>query len=112
MSLFQPLNLKWLYFFRFCSCAQNALSGKNKIKKKSWWRRATKSRLVFFTSLLTEKILLFFVHPESPLSSYITYFKSFGHSCRNERNTATLSFKAEKGTFSGAGRKLFFPLKK
>jgi hypothetical protein len=26
MSLFQPLNFKWLYFFRFYSCAQNFLN--------------------------------------------------------------------------------------
>jgi hypothetical protein len=37
----------------------------------------------------------------------LKYLKKFGHSCKNERNTATLSLEVEKVTFIGAGRKLF-----
>jgi hypothetical protein len=42
----------------------------------------------------------------------LKYLKKFGHSCKNERNTATLSLEVEKVTFIGAGRKLFFSMKK
>jgi hypothetical protein len=53
------------------------------------------------------------MHPESSSSYDIKiYKKKFGHSCKNERNTATLSLEVEKVTFIGAGRKLFFSVKK
>jgi hypothetical protein len=42
----------------------------------------------------------------------LKYLKKFGHSCKNERNTATSILEAEKVTFIGAGKKLFFSVKK
>jgi hypothetical protein len=42
----------------------------------------------------------------------LKYFKKFGHSCKNERNTATLSLEVEKVSFIGASKKLFFSVKK
>jgi hypothetical protein len=42
----------------------------------------------------------------------IKYLKKFGHSCKNERNTATLSLEVEKVSFIGAGKKIIFSVKK
>jgi hypothetical protein len=70
----------------------------------------------YFTFLLpqppkSKKKSIFLCTQKARQVMILKYIKKFGHSCKNERNTATLSLEVEKVTFIGAGRKLFFSVK-
>jgi hypothetical protein len=59
-----------------------------------------------------KKNQIFLCTQQARLVMILKYLKKFGHPWKNERNTATLSLEVEKVTFIGAGRKLFFSVKK
>jgi hypothetical protein len=87
-----------------------------------------KKKKLAITTLLTNGFYIFtFLLPRPPKSEkksiflctqqahqvvILKYFKKFGHSCKNERNTATLSLEVKKVSYIGAGKKLFFSVKK
>ena len=70
------------------------------------------SHFCYYGHQRVKKNQIFLCTQQARLVMILKYLKKFGHPWKNERNTATLSLEVEKVTFIGAGRKLFFSMKK
>jgi hypothetical protein len=98
----------------FPASLENALKGKQKIKKKCSSSNTSKkwvfhiSHFCYHNHQKVKKNQKILCTQKARQVVILKYLKKLSHPWKNERNTATLSLEVEKVTFIGAGRKLIF----